>query len=45
MTVRTLNYGKYAIFPIMGSAGFYIINRIEPDSRPSKAEKLKRKKE
>ena len=29
MTLRTLNYGNYGIFLIMGNAGFLSINRID----------------
>ena len=29
MTLRTLNYGNYGIFLIMGNAGFLSINRIK----------------
>ena len=30
MTLRTLNYGNYGIFLIMGHAGFLPINRMTP---------------
>ena len=36
MTLRTLNYGNYGIFLIVGNAGFLSINRMDPFKEPFK---------